>query len=453
MAVNGALSQRSSRPGFYYKTFIGPQGAWERLYEPAIRRAAGLGVAPTRARRRPLRLSSIAIAKSRSSAPARRASPPRCGRRAQRRPGHPVRRAGGIRRLAARRRAGDDRRQAGGRVGRGDASPNCAALPNVTLLPRTQVFGYYAQNFLAAEQRVTDHLAYPDPQAAARAALAGAREAGDRRDRRARAAAGVSRQRPARHHARRFRARRSRSATASSPGARVVVATTHDGGYRAALDLADAGCEIAMIVDLRAEADGALPTAARARGAAGRDARGDPRLARRLARHARAGGAAMVGRRGRASRTTIACDLIAMTGGWTPSVHLFSQSRGKLEFDAATQTFLPGAPAQNMICVGACAGVFDLAQALADGAARRGRRGRARRRRASRARDRVGGGTLGLVAPLRGGEAQPRRSSISRTTSPRATSSSRRARACARSSTSSATPRPAWRPIRARPPT
>ena len=33
----------------------------------------------------------------------------------------------------------------------------------------------------------------------------------------------------------------------------------------------------------------------------------------------------------------IACDLIAMTGGWTPSVHLFSQSRGKLKFDAATQ--------------------------------------------------------------------------------------------------------------------
>jgi sarcosine oxidase subunit alpha len=46
MAVNGAFSAFFPA-GFYYKTFIGPPGAWERIYEPAIRRAAGLGVAPT----------------------------------------------------------------------------------------------------------------------------------------------------------------------------------------------------------------------------------------------------------------------------------------------------------------------------------------------------------------------------------------------------------------------
>ncbi len=45
MAVNG-LASALFPVGFYYKTFIGPQGAWENLYEPAIRRAAGLGVAP-----------------------------------------------------------------------------------------------------------------------------------------------------------------------------------------------------------------------------------------------------------------------------------------------------------------------------------------------------------------------------------------------------------------------
>ena len=83
----------------------------------------------------------------------------------------------------------------------------------------------------------------------------------------------------------------------------------------------------------------------------------------------------------------IACDSIAMSGGWTPSVHLFSQSRGKLKFDEATRSFLPGAPAQAQISVGACRGVFDLAEALADGAlaapAAGGRgRGAARRGRA-----------------------------------------------------------------------
>ena len=80
------------------------------------------------------------------------------------------------------------------------------------------------------------------------------------------------------------------------PGAKVVVAASHDGAYRAALDLARAGCEIVMIADLRATADGALPRMARRDGAARRDARGDPRLARRPARDPRARRAALVGR-------------------------------------------------------------------------------------------------------------------------------------------------------------
>ena len=50
------------------------------------------------------------------------------------------------------------------------------------------------------------------------------------------------------------------------PGMRIVVATAHDSAYRAALDLAEAGCEIAMIADLRAEASGPLPEAARRAG-------------------------------------------------------------------------------------------------------------------------------------------------------------------------------------------
>ena len=65
----------------------------------------------------------------------------------------------------------------------------------------------------------------------------------------------------------------------------------------------------------------------------------------------------------------IACDLIAMSGGWTPSVHLFSQSRGKLAFDEASQAFVPDVSAQAERSAGACRGVFALAEALADGAA------------------------------------------------------------------------------------
>ena len=77
-----------------------------------------------------------------------------------------------------------------------------AAMANVTLLPRTQAFGYFAQNFLGLAERVTDHLAAPlaeAPRERLWKVRAGRRRAGHRRDR---AAAGVSGQRSAGRHAR-----------------------------------------------------------------------------------------------------------------------------------------------------------------------------------------------------------------------------------------------------------
>jgi sarcosine oxidase, subunit alpha len=65
----------------------------------------------------------------------------------------------------------------------------------------------------------------------------------------------------------------------------------------------------------------------------------------------------------------VPCDCVLMSGGWTPSVHLFSQSRGKLRFDAAAGAFLPGVSAQTEISAGACAGVWGLGEALASGSA------------------------------------------------------------------------------------
>ena len=64
---------------------------------------------------------------------------------------------------------------------------------------------------------------------------------------------------------------------------------------------------------------------------------------------------------------TLACDALLMSGGWTPSVHLFSQSRGKLAFDEALQLFKPGASAQRERSAGACNAAFDLAGALNEG--------------------------------------------------------------------------------------
>jgi len=392
MAVTGALSAFFPA-GFYYKTFIGPAGAWEHIYEPAIRRAAGLGVAPTDPDPDHYayehRHCEIAVVGAGPAGLAAARAAARAGDRVVLFDEQPE--FGGS--LLADGHAQIDGKPAAQWVV--DVVAELTSLPNVTLLPRTQVFGYYAQNFLAAEERVTDHLAYPDhrlPRArfwqvrAKKVIVAtGAHE---------RPLVFPDNDRPGIMLADSARALAARYGV--KPGNRIVIATTHDGGYRAALDLADAGCEIAMIVDSRNEAPWGLVTAARARGlpvethATILGSRGGLRVT-----HARVARLWSDGRPGQPD--DIECDLIAMTGGWTPSVHLFSQSRGKLKFDAATQSFLPGAPAQEMTSVGACAGVFDLAEALSQGA-------KAGSPQAepppAEGFDTISGGTLGVVAPL-----------------------------------------------------
>src|SRR5918997_1771140 len=65
--------------------------------------------------------------------------------------------------------------------------------------------------------------------------------------------------------------------------------------------------------------------------------------------------------------SAIACDLLLVSGGWNPAVHLFSQARGRLRYDAALGAFLPGEALDGLTVTGSAAGVFDLAGCLADG--------------------------------------------------------------------------------------
>jgi sarcosine oxidase subunit alpha len=63
----------------------------------------------------------------------------------------------------------------------------------------------------------------------------------------------------------------------------------------------------------------------------------------------------------------VVCDLVLMAGGWTPSLHLFSQARGKLTFDADRSIYLPGEAPEGIVSAGACRGVFGIAACLQDG--------------------------------------------------------------------------------------
>ena len=220
-------------------------------------------------------------------------------------------------------------------------------------MTRTQAFGYYAQNFVGLNERLAEADLIADPdlprerlwQMRAREVVlaTGAIE---------RPLVFPDNDRPAVMLA--DSARRYGRQYGAKVGDRVVVATSHDSAYCAALDLKKAGVGVELIADLRPEARGPLADSARAAGIdiiAGAEIVGvDGRLRVNAFRIKHSGG-----------DRTVACDALLMSGGWTPSVHLFSQSRGKLVFDEALQLFKPGASAQRERSAGACNATFDLA--------------------------------------------------------------------------------------------
>jgi sarcosine oxidase, subunit alpha len=362
LAINGLLAPLFPA-GFYYKTFMRPTAAWKSLYEPLIRRAAGLGRAP-RARDADHYANlyahcDLAVIGAGPAGLAAALAAARSGARIIL--FEEQSEMGGS--LLAETKARIDGKSAADWLAATLAE--LAAGPNVTLAPRTQIFGYYAQNFLAGLERVSDHLKDPDArlprerlwQVRAKKVVlaAGAHERplvfADND------LPGIMLAEAARTYVQRYGVK---------PGARVLVAAAHDTGYRAALELAEAGVAIAMIADPR-DKEGEWTQKAREAGLRVETkadlvgARGKYRVAQALV--AQRGGGGVVVR-----RQTVDCDVIAMSGGWTPSVHLFSQSRGKLAYDGGLQAFLPGASGQNQCSAGACRGRFGLEVALRDGA-------------------------------------------------------------------------------------
>ncbi len=353
--------------GFYYKTFLWPRRAWARFWEPRIRAMAGLGRAPTLPDRDRYAQTyahcdvlvvgggpaGIAAALAAAAGHARVIL---CDEQAE---------LGGS--LLAETEATIDGMAA--QAWLAEALARLAREPRVRVLPRTTGFGYFAHNFVGLAERLTDHLAEPDPQAprerlwqvrAREVVLAtGALERPlvfPENDR-----PGIMLADAARTYLRRYGVK---------PGSRAVVATAHDGAYRAALDLHRAGVAVAAVADLRPDPEGPLVEAARAAGIAIRPATAiagtKGRLRVRSARLVRIGAEGEAGG-GASAGETVGCDLLLMSGGFTPSVHLFSQSRGQLAFDPVSAAFLPARPAERCRSAGACRGTFGLAAALIEG--------------------------------------------------------------------------------------
>jgi sarcosine oxidase subunit alpha len=148
------------------------------------------------------------------------------------------------------------------------------------------------------------------------------------------------------------------------PGRRLVVFCNNDSAYQAALDWHRTGGQVEAIVDCRGELTGELPEQAMNLGLtvmAGHvvhRARGRARVQRVEI--------SPLGNAVGASRQ-LACDVLAVSGGWNPAVHLHSQSGARNAWHADLACFVPGTPVQASTSAGACNGAFDLADCLAEG--------------------------------------------------------------------------------------
>jgi len=342
--------------GFYYKTFMGPPGSWMG-FERFIRAAAGMGQCPTEPDPEHYEhvnrhCEVLVVGGGPAGLAAARAAA-----------------AGGARVILVEETnefggslLGDapDAVSIDGLSGPAWAAATVAELeanPDVTLLARTTAFGWYDDNWVGLCETVQDHLppSARDPRlprqrvwhvrAKAVVLATGAIERPlvfDGNDRPGVMLAGAVRT---------FLHRYGVLA-----GRRAVVFANNSAGWSAAFDLHAAGAQVAGIVDTRSHPDAHLVERARAIGIQVRTAAGV------LATHGRARVRRVtVGDLDGGERRDIACDLLAVSGGWSPNVALAAQARGALAFDPDIAAYRPAAGAGF---AGAANGTFELTATL-----------------------------------------------------------------------------------------
>ena len=346
--------------GFYYKTFIRPRGLWRYLWEPALRHMAGLGHAPasrdpSRYDKRHTHCDVLVIGAGPAGLSAALAAG-RSGARVILADSDPL--FGGALLRRAYRIGEED-----GTAWAAEAVTELAAMPEVRLLPATTVLGRYDDNYFVAAERVGDLLGPAAPAGLPRLRLwhirarhivlaTGALERplvfpGNDRP-------GVMLASAVESYIRHY---------AVLPGRRAVVFADNDDAYRTAATLTEAGAEIAAIVDPRDKPGLATQQIVRAiplyTGCMVVGTGGHKALRRVTIRPIAGNG----------SDTIIDCDLLAVSGGWNPTLHLYAQAQGRTRFDEGIAASVPDGEVAGVEVIGAARGSFALSQCLAEGAA------------------------------------------------------------------------------------
>ncbi len=356
----GSIFSRMMPAGFYYKTFMWPKFMWMK-YEHFIRKASGLGKAPDtpdpdRYEQSHVHCDVLVV-------------------------------GGGVAGLCAAVAAGragarviiaDEQNEFGGQAlathaqidGRSADSwiqvtvAELEQMPEVTMLTRSTVFGYHDHNFLTVNQRLSDHLPI-DERSGGREKLWGVRA------RQVVLATGAierpitfgNNDRPGVMLASAVSTYINRYAV--RPGKRAVVFTNNDSAYQTALDLKAAGSEVVALVDARSVSSSEIANTVRSAGievinaSVVVEAKGSKRVQSVELMNLSADAKSVEG-----SGKTLTCDLLAVSGGWSPVVHLSSQSGAKAVWHEKAAMFHPGKGLQAQASVGAANGTLDLKSTL-----------------------------------------------------------------------------------------
>jgi sarcosine oxidase subunit alpha len=364
MGMIGKVGGNMMPPGFYYKTFMFPESLWD-TYESMIRKAAGIGRAPRE--RDPDTYDTInqyCDVMIVGAGPAGLAAALTAAR-------------GGARVIIA-----DEQNEFGGSLLNSteelDGKPaaewiqsvveELSTYKDVTLLPRSTVNGYHDHNFLTIHERCTDHLADIAPAKMVR-----------QRMHRVRAKwvvlATGAHERPLVYANNDVPGCMITGAVSAYinrygvvPGNDLVVMTTNDYGYQAALDWVDAGRNVVAIVDTRKNPEGTLISAARERGitimvsSGVIEVQGSKRVKSVSVATLNEAGDAVVG-----SVIKMSADTVASSGGWSPVIHLSCHTGARPVWSDSVVGFLPGPTPQRQLTAGGVNGQYETSVALQEG--------------------------------------------------------------------------------------
>ena len=360
-AINNFLN-RFFPAGFYYKTFMWPKSFWYKVYEPIIRKAAGMGTAslksdPDRYDHQYEHCDILVVGSGPSGISSALAAA-----------------KNGARVILA-----EDKARFGGSLltdnvtignKNGDewveeAIADLKSMPNVIIRKRSQVFGYYDHNMLVMFERCKDHIENPEAfTPRQRLWYIRAKQVIISTGSIERPLVFANNDRPGIMLA--YSAKEYLKIYGVLAGKKPIIFTNNDTAYETAIEYKKQGVD-SIIIDTRSESNSGIANEAKKLGIAIKFSHGIANTSGYKKVKSATIGKLNNNKDGYIEFEEIECDSIFVSGNWTPTVHLASQSGNKLKYDSDSDTFLPDQSRQKETVIGSANGSLTLEESLKEG--------------------------------------------------------------------------------------